>query len=97
MLDATCAYLCAHTHPRTAVGPDASGRPLMLLLAAGRRGGVPGLTLTQAAELMRALSAVPAFSLDGGGSSTLLIAGESCLPRPFNEPALRRVAKPSTC
>lgn len=90
--DAGCAYLCAHTHPRTAVGLDASGRQLILLLAAGRRGEVPGLTLAQTAQLLRELGAEQAFNLDGGGSSTLLIAGESRLPRPFNEPALRRVA-----
>jgi Phosphodiester glycosidase len=90
--DATCANLCAHTHPRTAVGLDASGRHLIVLVAAGRRGDVKGLTLVQTAALMRELGAVQAFNLDGGGSSTLLIAGESRLPRPFNEPALRRVA-----
>jgi exopolysaccharide biosynthesis protein len=90
--DASCAQLCAHTHPRTAVGLDASGRHLILLLAAGRRGDVKGLTLAQTAELMRELGARQAFNLDGGGSSTLLIGGESRLPRPFNEPALRRVA-----
>lgn len=90
--DATCAYLCAQTHPRTAVGLDASGHHLILLLAAGRRGEVRGLTLAQTAELMRELGAVQAFNLDGGGSSTLLIAGESRLPRPFNEPTLRKIA-----
>ena len=90
--DASCAYLCAQTHPRTAVGLDASGRHLIVLLAAGRRGEVKGLTLLQTAELMRDLGAAQAFNLDGGGSSTLLIRGESRLPRPFNEPALRRVA-----
>lgn len=90
--DSRCASLCAQTHPRTAVGLDASGRHLLVLLAAGRRGEVKGLTLTQTAALMRELGAVQAFNLDGGGSSTLLLKGESRLPRPFNEPALRRVA-----
>lgn len=90
--DAGCASLCAQPHPRTAVGLDASGRHLIVLLAAGRRGEVKGLTLAQTAETMRELGAVQAFNLDGGGSSTLLIGGESRLPRPFNEPALRRVA-----
>lgn len=90
--DAGCANLCAQTHPRTAVGLDASGRQLIVLLAAGRRGEVKGLTLAQTAQLMRELGAVQAFNLDGGGSSTLLIQGESRLARPFNEPALRRVA-----
>ena len=90
--DASCAQLCAQTHPRTAVGLDASGRHLIVLLAAGRRGNVKGLTLAQTATLMRELGAVQAFNLDGGGSSTLLVGGESRLARPFNEPALRRVA-----
>ena len=90
--DAGCASLCAQAHPRTAVGLDTSGRHLIVLLAAGRRGEVAGLTLAQTAALMRELGAAQAFNLDGGGSSTLLIAGESRLPRPFNEPALRRVA-----
>jgi hypothetical protein len=90
--DATCAHLCAQTHPRTAVGLDASGRHLIVLLAAGRRGEVKGLTLAQTAAVMRELGAAQAFNLDGGGSSTLLIGGASRLPRPFNEPALRRVA-----
>jgi exopolysaccharide biosynthesis protein len=90
--DAVCAGFCARPHPRTAVGLDASGRELILLLAAGRRGDVPGLSLAQTAQLMRELGAVQAFNLDGGGSSTLLIRGESRLPRPFNELALRRVA-----
>ncbi|MGE1095292.1 phosphodiester glycosidase family protein, partial [Pseudomonas zeae] len=70
--DASCANLCAQSHPRTAVGMDASGRQLIVLLAAGRRGPVKGLTLAQTAELMRELGAVQAFNLDGGGSSTLL-------------------------
>ncbi len=90
--DGGCAYLCARPHPRTAVGLDASGRTLLLLVAAGRRGDVVGLTLAQTAQLLRELGAWQAFNLDGGGSSTLLIAGSSRLPRPFNEPALRRVA-----
>lgn len=90
--DATCAYFCAHTHPRTAVGLDASGRQLILLLAAGRRGDVAGLTLAETAQLMHELGAEQAFNLDGGGSSTLLVGGISRLPRPFNEPALRPVA-----
>lgn len=90
--DAGCVSLCAQAHPRTAVGLDAAGRHLIVLVAAGRRGDVKGLTLAQTAALMHELGAAQAFNLDGGGSSTLLIAGQSRLPRPFNEPALRRVA-----
>ena len=95
--DATCAYLCAHTHPRTAVGLDASGRHLILLLAAGRRGDVKGLTLAQTAVLMRALGAEQAFNLDGGGSSTLLIGGESACRAPSTSPRCAAWPTPCTC
>lgn len=78
--------------PQTLRAPAAAGRQLIVLLAAGRRGEVKGLTLVQTAQLLIELGAVQAFNLDGGGSSTLLIRGESRLPRPLNEPALRRVA-----
>ena len=90
--DASCVAFCAKPHPRTAVGLDASGRVLYLVLAAGRRDPVLGLPLAELAGVLRELGAVQAFNLDGGGSSTLLIRGESRLPRPFNEPTLRRVA-----
>ena len=90
--DARCPAFCAQPHPRTAVGLDAAGRQLIVLLAAGRRGDVKGLTLAETAALMRDLGAVQAFNLDGGGSSTLLIEGQSVLPRPFNEPTLRKIA-----
>jgi exopolysaccharide biosynthesis protein len=90
--DAGCPAFCARPHPRTAVGLDATGRELIVLLAAGRRGDVKGLTLAETATLLRDLGVAQAFNLDGGGSSTLLIEGQSVLPRPFNEPTLRRIA-----
>lgn len=90
--DASCPSLCAQTHPRTAIGIDASGRWLFLVLAEGRRPPVVGLTLVQLSTFMRALGVHDALNLDGGGSSALLIRGESAMARPANEPALRRVA-----
>lgn len=90
--DATCKNLCAMTHPRTAVGLDATGRYLIIALAEGRRPPVLGLTLVQLSAVMAQLGAVDAINLDGGGSSTLLLQGRSVMERPFNEPALRKVA-----
>ncbi len=90
--DATCKSLCAMTHPRTAVGLDATGRYLIIALAEGRRPPVLGLTLAQLSAVMAQLGAVDAINLDGGGSSTLLLQGRSVMERPFNEPALRKVA-----
>lgn len=90
--DATCKNLCAMAHPRTAVGLDASGRFLIIALAEGRRPPVLGLSLAQMSAVMAQLGAVDAINLDGGGSSTLLLQGRSAMERPFNEPALRKVA-----
>ncbi|MET0517193.1 MAG: phosphodiester glycosidase family protein [Burkholderiaceae bacterium] len=90
--DAGCPKLCAMTHPRTAVGLDASGRYLFLLVSEGRRPPVLGLTLAQLSAVMKQLGAWQAVNLDGGGSSTLIVQGQSLLARPFNEPMPRKVA-----
>jgi Phosphodiester glycosidase len=90
--DAGCASLCAHAHPRTAIGLDRSGRYVYLVLAEGRRAPVLGLTATELAGLMLQLGAFDAINLDGGGSSSLLIDGVSRMARPANEPAQRRLA-----
>ena len=58
-------------HPRTAVGLSRDGRRVLLLVADGRREGVPGLTLPELAELMAWYGACDAVNLDGGGSSAL--------------------------
>ena len=58
-------------HPRTAVGLSKDRRTLLLLVADGRRQGVPGLTLPELAELMVEAGACTALNLDGGGSSAL--------------------------
>ncbi|UXH78692.1 phosphodiester glycosidase family protein [Roseateles amylovorans] len=89
--DLGCSF-CAATHPRTALGLDADGRYLTLVLAEGRRGEVAGLRLAELAALMAARGVHQAFNLDGGGSSSLLIEGHATMGRPFNEPALRRLA-----
>jgi exopolysaccharide biosynthesis protein len=90
--DARCAALCEREHPRTALGLDAERRRLLIVLAEGRRDGVPGVRLAALAEFMRSLGAHDAINLDGGGSSALLIGGESRMARPANEPAQRRIA-----
>jgi hypothetical protein len=58
-------------HPRTAVGLSRDGHRMLLLVADGRREGVPGLTLPELAELMAWYGACTAVNLDGGGSSAL--------------------------
>lgn len=90
--DQDCPKLCGMTHPRSAVGLDASGRYLFLVAAEGRRPPVQGLTMTQLSAVMKQVGAWQAVNLDGGGSSSLIVQGQSLLARPFNEPVPRKVA-----
>ncbi|MGW1954472.1 phosphodiester glycosidase family protein [Streptomyces sp. NPDC001920] len=58
---------------RTAVGIAGGGRRLVLLALDGAREYRTGLTIAEVASVMRTLGSVDAFSLDGGGSSTLVV------------------------
>lgn len=60
-------------HPRTAVGLSDDGRQLLMLVADGRREGVPGPTLPELAGLLVEIGACNAVNLDGGGSSALWV------------------------
>jgi Phosphodiester glycosidase len=90
--DATCASFCARLHPRTALGLSADARTLFLLQIEGRREDRPGATLARTAALLRSLGAHEALNLDGGGSSALLLQGQSRMQRPANEPGQRGLA-----
>lgn len=57
---------------RTAVGIADNGRRLLLLALNGAPEYRTGLTIAEVASVMRELGSVDAFSLDGGGSSTLV-------------------------
>lgn len=57
---------------RTAVGIADGGRRLMLLALDGAPEFRTGLTIAEVASVMRELGSKDAFSLDGGGSSTLV-------------------------
>ena len=56
---------------RTAVGIADSGRRLYLLALDGAAAYRTGLTIAEVADTMRTLGSVDAFSLDGGGSTTM--------------------------
>jgi hypothetical protein len=56
---------------RTAVGIADSGRRLYLLALDGAADYRSGLTIAEVADTMRTLGSVDAFSLDGGGSTTM--------------------------
>ncbi len=60
-------------HPRTAVGIDAGGTQLTLLVVDGRQPELSiGMTLAEVSEEMVRLGCAAAINLDGGGSTTLV-------------------------
>ena len=70
----------AGRHPRTVVGWNAT--ETLLVTVDGRQPGYSiGLSLPDAAELLRAMGAMEGVNLDGGGSTTLA-AGATVLNRP---------------
>jgi hypothetical protein len=73
--------------PRTAVGLNKNGRYLFLVVVDGRQPFYSeGATFTQLAQLMIDQGAYVAMSLDGGGSSTLVVEGENGEPVILNSP-----------
>lgn len=59
-------------HPRTAVGFDADGTTMWLVVVDGRSTASIGMTYVELANLMVSLGADDALNLDGGGSSTMV-------------------------
>ena len=82
-------------HPRTAVGIDADGRTLLILVVDGRSAVSRGYTMVELADLMTALGAENALNLDGGGSSAMYTRAGTGAMAIVNEPsdgAERKVA-----
>lgn len=78
-------------HPRTAVGLSEDGTTLYMVVADGRREGVPGLTLAKLARFMADdLGACTAINLDGGGSSAMWVS-DAIVNKPSDK-SERRVA-----
>ena len=72
-------------HPRSAVGVAADGA-VWLAVVDGRQPLSRGVTLEELAALMRALGAVDALNLDGGGSSALVVRPRGGAPVRLNLP-----------
>lgn len=62
-------------HPRSAVGLTRDGR-MFLVAAEGRQGDAAGMRFNDMARLLADLGAERAMMLDGGGSTSLVIAGQ---------------------
>ncbi len=68
-----------HTlHPRTAVGVNKAGTTLIIVVVDGRQPGYSnGATLVEVAQILIDNGAYTGMELDGGGSSTLVMADEN--------------------
>ncbi len=74
-------------NPRTAVGFNKNGRRLILVVVDGRQPFYSeGATFQELAEILLAHGAYFGMSLDGGGSSTMVIEGEDGRPVILNSP-----------
>jgi exopolysaccharide biosynthesis protein len=76
---------CTTPNPRTTAGISKDGRYLIIITVDGRQPGVSeGLSLAETADLMLSFGSYDALELDGGGSTTLVIADPE--PRVVNIP-----------
>src|SRR5215208_2153679 len=81
----------AARQPRTLAGVRADGTILFATVDGRRPGWSAGMTLPEAARLMRSLGARDALNLDGGGSSTMTVRGE-VVSRPSDRGGERAVS-----
>ena len=72
-------------HPRTAFGVSGDRKTAWMVVVDGRQLTSLGATLPEMAEIFVRLGASEALNLDGGGSSALVVAGETG-PRVLNVP-----------
>jgi hypothetical protein len=73
--------------PRTALGINRNGRYLYMIVVDGRQPFYSeGATFTELAQLMVDQGAFAAMSLDGGGSSTMVLEGDDGKPVILNSP-----------
>ena len=63
-------------NPRTAVGFSRDSSTLFLVTVDGRQAASAGMTLPELADFMRELGAWQALNFDGGGSTSMVLAGK---------------------
>jgi hypothetical protein len=74
-------------HPRTAVGLSQDRKTLYLLVIDGRQGHSDGASVEETGQWLQRLGAWEGITLDGGGSSTLVIRGANGTPQVVNRPS----------
>jgi len=86
-----CKLDLCQRNPRTVAGITATGR-VILMVVDGRSSGSIGATLYELAAEMKALGAVDAVNLDGGGSATMWIKGLGVVNHPTDSTGERPVS-----
>ena len=81
----------ASRHPRTLAGVKSDGTVLLVTVDGRRPGWSAGVTLLEAAGVMRSLGARSALNLDGGGSTGMVVLGE-LVSRPSDPSGERAVS-----
>jgi len=81
----------ASRNPRTLAGVRADGTLLLVTVDGRRRGWSAGVTLAEAARVMRYLGAEDALNLDGGGSTAMTV-GRKLVNRPSDPGGERPVS-----
>jgi hypothetical protein len=81
----------ASRQPRTLAGVRADGRLLLVTVDGRRPGWSAGVTLREAARVMRSLGARDALNLDGGRSTAMVVRGE-LVSRPSDPSGERAVS-----
>jgi len=78
-------------HPRTAIGVLADGRALLMVVDGRQPALSVGMSLDELAQLMLEFGAVDAINLDGGGSTTMVVA-KTIVNRPSDPTGERPVS-----
>jgi Phosphodiester glycosidase len=81
----------AARHPRTLAGVRSDGTLLLVTVDGRRPGWSAGVTLNEAARVMRSLGARDALNLDGGGSTAMAVRGRT-VSRPSDPTGERPVS-----
>jgi hypothetical protein len=84
----------ARRHPRSALGIDLERNTMLWMTVDGRRASAAGMTLVELRERLLAsegLALDAAINLDGGGSTTLWIAGHGIVNQPSDASGPREV------
>jgi len=73
---------CSDVHPRTAIGVTDDNQLIMMVVDGRQPGHSIGVTLPELAYMMQSCGAVDAINMDGGGSSTMVVAGKGIVNIP---------------